>query len=518
MTFLTTGRAAAAALCIAAMSGLAGAQTGAVGSGAAASTVSLTAIPLSPAADVGVFQEKGGDTALAAGVLFGDTLRVRLAGDVSSDQQHLLAAAGMGFDRGYALIGLSQAREAVIGFDRQTLKARGLFAETAWSAPAANVLRAFVNARLDKARSHHLSTTVTQDSAVTVQELLRVVRSGDSTRRRTTTVTTTTVTTTTTDLSFRGGERQRLGAGLDLLLRPTTVVHLGLNRQNLNLPGLPEQSQTQGTLGLTEYFPGARANASLGLAVGAGSQGRLALAAQVALGQGPWLLDARLWADTRGENRQHGVYAGLVYQWGAGSIYNPGAVPQGARQQLDDRLRSMSTLSDGVRGVQGLGQVVKTETRTQQEDTESSVSERVVTRTSTTTPTADPDPDLVVPAGSGWALLPSVFNFNITPFATAIGPINGGGLTDPNGRAITYSATGLPIGVSINSSTGVVSGTFTIYTSPNFPPGMTFLDISVTVQATAAGSSKSISKTVTVRGNFTCPTGTTLQTSTGSCV
>ena len=353
-----------------------------------------------------------------------------------------------------------------------------------------------------------------------MQSLLRVIRSGDNTRRRTTTVTTTTVTSTTTDQRFQGGERRGLGAGLDLLLRPTTVAHLGLSRQNLNLPGQPDQSQTQGMLGLTEYFPEAHANASLGLAVGAASQGRLALAAQVALGRSPWLLDARLWADTRGDHRQHGVYAGVVYQWGAVGAHNPVAVPQAARQQLDDRLRGMNTLGDGVRGVQGLGQVVKTETRSQQVGTESSVSERVVSQTSTrtTTPTADPDPDLVVPSGSGWALLPSVFNFNITPFATAIGPIDAGGLTDPNGRTITYSATGLPIGVSINTSTGVVSGTFTIFTSPSFPPGMTFLDISVQVQASAAGSAKSITKTVTVRGNFTCPTGTSLQTSTGSCV
>jgi hypothetical protein len=54
------------------------------------------------------------------------------------------------------------------------------------------------------------------------------------------------------------------------------------------------------------------------------------------------------------------VYAGVAYQRGlagsaAGSAYNPGAVPQAARTQLDDRLRRMSTLSDGVRGVQALG-------------------------------------------------------------------------------------------------------------------------------------------------------------------
>lgn len=494
------GRAAALGVLAMALSGLAVAQTVAAGGGGA---VSLPSIPLSPTADIGVLHETGGDTALAAGLLFGDTLRVRLAGDVSDHQQHLLAAAGLGFDRGYALIGLSQAREAVTGFENQKLKAHGLLAEAAWSVPAARVLRAFVNARLDKASDRHLATTVAQDTAVTVQDLLRVVRSGNTTRYRTTTTTTTTVTTTTTDQTFRGGERQRLGTGLDLLLRPTTVGHLGLNHQRLSLPGLADQSSTQGTLGLTEYFPDARANASLGLAVGSSSQGRLALAAQAALGNSPWLLNLNAWADTRGDKRQHGVYAGVAYQWGlsggkAGSAYNPGAVPQAARAQLDDRLRRMSTLSDGVRGVQALGQVVKTESRSQELSTETAVSERVVTQTSA--PPVVDDPDLVVPAGSGWALLPAV----VSVFNGAIGqPIspspNVGGLTDPKGRSIQYQASGLPTGVSINSETGVIGGVM--------PSGWDLIlmrdgatwDYAVVVTAGASGSNKSISKVFTLR-------------------
>lgn len=469
------------------------------GGGAVSASASLPFIPLSPSADIGVFKEKGGDTALSAGVLFGDTLRVRLAGDVSSEQQHLLAAAGIGFDSGYALIGLSQAREAVTGFDRQKLKAQGLFTEAAWSVPAARLLRAFVNARLDKASDRNLATTVAQDTAVTVQDLLQVIRSGNTTRYRTTTTTTTTtttVTTTTTDQTFRGGERQRLGTGLDLLLRPTTVGHLGLNHQRLSLPGLADQSSTQGTLGLTEYFPDARANASLGLAVGSGSQGRLALAAQAALGNSPWLLNLNAWADTRGDNRQHGAYPGVAYQWGlssgnAGSAYNPGTVPRAARAQLDDRLRRMSTLSDGVRGVQALGKVVKTENRTQQVSAETAVSERVVTRTPT--PPAEPpmvdDPDLVVPAGSGWALLPAVLEVSDNGGFAPIS-VSAGGLTDSNGRAIQYQASGLYPTMSIDPSTGVISG---VYDSGGMP------EFVVTLTARASGSSKSTTKTFTLR-------------------
>lgn len=317
-----------------------------------------------------------------------------------------------------------------------------------------------------------------------------MIESGNTTRYVTTTTTTTTVTTSTTDQTFRGGERQRLGTGLDLLLRPTTVGHLGLNHQRLRLPGLPDQSSTQGTLGLTEYFPGARANASLGLAVGSGSQGRLALAAQAALGNSPWLLNLNAWADTRGDHRQHGVYAGVAYQWGlsgssAGSAHNPGAVPQAARAQLDDRLRRMTTLSDAVRGVMALGQVVKTENRTQQVSTETTVSERVVT----VEPPPVDDPDLVVPTGSGWALLSAVLEVSDNYGADPIS-VSAGGLTDPKGRTVQYQASGLPATLSIDPATGVISG---VYDSGGLPAFV------VTLTARASGSSKSTTKTFTLR-------------------
>jgi hypothetical protein len=369
-------------------------------------------------------------------------------------------------------------------------------------------LRAFVNARLDKASDRHLATDVTQSTAVTASDLLQVIRSGNTTRYRTTTTTTTTVTTTTTDHSFRGGERQRIGGGVDLLLRDTTVANLGLNHQRLSLPGQPSQSNTQGTLGLTQYYPEAKANASLGLAVGSGSKSRLALAAQMALGNSPWMLNVSAYTDTRGSNQQRGVYAGLGYQWGG--AFNPGTVPQVARAQLDDRLRRMSALSDGVRGVQGLGQVVKTESKTQVVTTEESVSERVVTRADdppvveppvveppVTEPPVEPpvvdDPDLVVPAGSGWALLGAVVEVSDELGGAPIS-ISASGLTDPKGRAIQYQASGLPVGLSIDAATGVISGVYDSYAGGGFPPD----EFVVTLTARATGSSKLITKTFTL--------------------
>ena len=163
-------------------------------------------------------------------------------------------------------------------------------------------------------------------------------------------------------------------------------------------------------------------------------------------------------------------------------------MPQAARTQLDDRLRRMSTLSDGVRGVMALGQVVKTENRTQQVSTETSVSERVVT----VEPPPVDDPDLVVPTGSGWALLPEVLEIGDNVGMPIVPSINAGGLTDPKGRTILYQASGLPAGFSIDPVTGVISGAIDLGSS---------VDFAVVLSARASGSSKSTTKTFTLRVN-----------------
>lgn len=69
--------------------------------------------------------------------------------------------------------------------------------------------------------------------------------------------------------------------------------------------------------------------------------------------------------------------------------------------------------------------------------------------------------------------------------------------TDPGGSALTYSATGLPAGLSINATSGLISGTPT-----------TAVTASVTVTATnTAGAAGSAAFTWTVSGGGTPPTG-----------
>jgi hypothetical protein len=69
----------------------------------------------------------------------------------------------------------------------------------------------------------------------------------------------------------------------------------------------------------------------------------------------------------------------------------------------------------------------------------------------------------VAPAGSGFASLADI-TVGDNSGAFAIGPINGGGVVDPLGRLITYSASGLPNDsngfLTANPATGLISGIY----------------------------------------------------------
>jgi hypothetical protein len=110
---------------------------------------------------------------------------------------------------------------------------------------------------------------------------------------------------------------------------------------------------------------------------------------------------------------------------------------------------------------------------------------------SVTIAAADPAP--TAPAGSAFAGLGdmTVGDFGGNP-AIGGGPsivINAGGVVDPLGRAIRYSATGLPAGLSIDRDTGVISG---VYDAGGFLQESEKYNI--TIIATPATSTKSLSK------------------------
>lgn len=117
---------------------------------------------------------------------------------------------------------------------------------------------------------------------------------------------------------------------------------------------------------------------------------------------------------------------------------------------------------------------------------------------SVTIAAADPAP--TAPAGSAFAGLADMTvsdRGGDLPIGVLTGPdagktqINAGGVIDPSGRAIRYSATGLPAGLSIDRDTGVISGK---YDSIGSQTGGVD-NFAVTVTATPEGSRQSISKT-----------------------
>ena len=100
------------------------------------------------------------------------------------------------------------------------------------------------------------------------------------------------------------------------------------------------------------------------------------------------------------------------------------------------------------------------------------------------TPTPTPVDPAPVAAGAFAALTDMTIGDNLG--MPIVPTINAGGVTDPLGRTIVYTATGLPTGFVIDSSTGVISGSY------DTSPSETF---NVTIKAQANGSTQFISKT-----------------------
>jgi hypothetical protein len=99
---------------------------------------------------------------------------------------------------------------------------------------------------------------------------------------------------------------------------------------------------------------------------------------------------------------------------------------------------------------------------------------------------ADPAP--VAPAGSAFAGLGDMtVSDNL---GNGIDIINTGGVTDPLGRPIVYSATGLPVGLAIDPGTGGISGVYDA--SPADDTGLEVF--SILIQAQAVGSAQKLQK------------------------
>jgi hypothetical protein len=110
---------------------------------------------------------------------------------------------------------------------------------------------------------------------------------------------------------------------------------------------------------------------------------------------------------------------------------------------------------------------------------------------------------VTVTATDGTAMTTQSFNWTVTPrieFDPVDDQFNGVGdtvsvtvsATDDSGGTLSYSATGLPPGLTINSSTGAITGTIAVGADTNSP-----YTVTVTAADSAAGTSASFQWTVT---------------------
>ena len=159
------------------------------------------AVPLGSHAQIGI-SNANNTSELSAAVTLGEgDIRMRLAGDISKEQQHALAAIGINYQNGYAIVGGSYARELMAEYD-QKLTANSKFIEAGIANPVAGILRGFVKLNQKDAQDKHLDTHVVTTQSVTVQDILTVFDTPTATTYRNTRKVTTTDTTTTTNTDF----------------------------------------------------------------------------------------------------------------------------------------------------------------------------------------------------------------------------------------------------------------------------------------------------------------------------
>jgi Domain of unknown function (DUF5011)/Putative Ig domain len=147
---------------------------------------------------------------------------------------------------------------------------------------------------------------------------------------------------------------------------------------------------------------------------------------------------------------------------------------------VDNKDPSCTVVTTGTVNIATAGSYAITYTAT---DTAGNVSS--MTRTVNVVAPADPAPI----AGGAFAALADMTVSDVA--GSPIFPINAGGVTDPLGRTIVYTATGLPAGLSIDSVTGVISG---IYDANGTVTNGGYETFNVTIKAQGTGSAQFITK------------------------
>ena len=322
---------------------------------------------------VGLISER---SAGAAGVSIANTLgsgacRLRLAGDISSDQRHALLAAGCQItDNGYVIVGASRAEDDFAMFDTK-LTGQSAFVRFDLTHVSSDVRKVFIEIVGKQANSKILSSSDKPYVDVRIENLPTVIR----------TVTENGVVRTTT--YFEGGKSFSLGIGADLNVGANGILTLKVSQISTDINGQTNK-QTVGQLGYAHYL--SNINAKLGSRFG--TDGRIYLDFEKGISDG-WSIAGSLYKDTKSATKHQGVALLLNYSFD-GETPKFGLVPEQIKVQLNETIRQYSTTSpEAIRAVMGLGTMRTTSERLKLSET---VTEVAICLPPTTTPPPPPPP------------------------------------------------------------------------------------------------------------------------------
>ena len=283
--------------------------------------VSNVVVPVNRNLEIGMSQQPGEVSGVAALTFSGEPVGIRVVIDKSSKSEHGLISAGFSVsDNGYLVGGRSIGKEPIPlpGVDER-MEGKSAFIRLDITNLAPEVRKIFVDILAQKTKSKVISVS---DSAFVDVD---TVDFGDFLR------TTTVDGVNRTTVEFFGGKLLRFVLGGEANVNDNGILVLKLLHTRTNV--LSESTQeTKALVGYKHYFLDERA--LLGLSVD--SKGEFLITGEKSFKNSRFGLTMNGFKDTRGA-KNYGFYAGLRYSFGD-EQYNAGVRPDTANAQMSETL------------------------------------------------------------------------------------------------------------------------------------------------------------------------------------